>query len=99
MSKKPKNKVPGVPFVRPENRHQIEHNFKTLEFGYPTLDGVEIKGIDCFLSDRGFSIGKIGKGATCGNTDQNHEQKRANAKRIALCVNFCKDKTNKDLGG
>lgn len=67
----------------------INHNFNEVEYGFPRLNGDEIKGLDCNIGCGGFSIANVGYGAIYPTEEYAHEQRRANARRIAACINYC----------
>lgn len=75
----------------------MKHNFNEVTFGFATIDGKEIKGIDCSVGFKGCSVANVCNGPMFGNDDQMHEQRRQNARRIAACINYCKDMTTEEL--
>lgn len=74
-----------------------KHNFKNVEYGFNSINGVEMVGTSCCISEHGCSIASASHGNMGGSDDRMHEQRRANARRIAACINYCKNISTEEL--
>lgn len=71
----------------------MKHNFKKLDYSFATINGEEFG--DCCISENGCSLGHIHHGPMFGLGRM--EQSRANARRIAACVNYCEEINTEEL--
>lgn len=79
-----------------EKTHKT-HNFGGLTVSFTEINGIELTGSTCSLMSGTEEIAQVSGGGYQGGPLDQHEQRRANAERIALCVNYCRFLSNEKL--
>lgn len=74
-----------------------KHTPEPWEYGFPKMNGSDIRDLDCQVSMGGCLIANVSHGPIYPAEPFGSQAREANARRIVACVNACRTRTTEQL--